>query len=332
LKENGYDAVATAHNLNDNIETFLINLVRGTGLTGLSGIKIRRDYVIRPMLFATRKSIEDYCRENSISYREDKSNAEIKYTRNKIRHKVIPLLKQINPSVEQTLNETTGRMKDINEIFTDFIIATGTKIFRISGGSVTADITALNEFKSNSTVLYELFRPYGLDSGTVDDLRNIIKGKTGGRMFTPTHRIIRDRKELLIEKISSEKKEAVIINNPEELENCKLFVSARLKSVKNKFTIPAGCNIACLDFDLISFPLKIRNWQNGDVFYPLGMKHRKKLSDYFIDEKLSVVAKEKIMILESDGKIVWIIGERIDDRFRVTERTSRVLVLRVQSK
>ena len=332
LKKNGYDAVATAHNLNDNIETFIINLVRGTGLTGLSGIKIRRDYVIRPMLFATRKSIEDYCRENSISYREDKSNAEIKYIRNKIRHKVIPLLKQINPSVEQTLNETTGRMKDINEIFTEFIITTGKKIFRISGDSVTADITILNEFNSNSTVLYELFRPYGLDSGTVDDLRNIMKGKTGGRMFTPTHRIIRDRKELLIEKITNEKKDAVIINSPEELENCKLFSAARLKSVKNKFTIPAGRNIACLDFDLISFPLKIRNWQNGDVFYPLGMKHRKKLSDYFIDEKLSVVAKEKIMILESDGKIVWIIGERIDDRFRVTERTSRVLVLRVQSK
>lgn len=329
-KENRYDAVAIAHNLNDNIETFLINLTRGTGLTGLSGIMKKRDTIIRPILFATRKSIEDYCRENNIAYREDKSNAETKYTRNKIRHLLIPLLKEINPSVELTLNETSERMNDINEIFTEFIETAGKKIFRKNGEVVLADITALNQFRENNTVLYELFRPFGLDSGTPDDLRNIIKGKTGGQIFTATHRIIRNRKELIIEKINAKRKETIIINSLEELPECPQFVSVRLKNVSNRFRIPASRQIACLDRDLISFPLTIRNWQRGDVFFPLGMNHKKKLSDYFVDEKLSISAKEKIMIMESDGRVVWIIGERIDNRFRVTESTRRVIILKAQ--
>ncbi len=330
-KENRFDAVAIAHNLNDNIETFLINLTRGTGLAGLSGIRNKRDTVIRPLLFAARKSIEDYCRENNISYREDKSNSETKYTRNKIRHLVIPLLKEINPSVELTLNETSERMNDINEIFTEFIENAGKKIFRKSGEVVLADITALSQFRENNTVLYELFRPFGLDSGTPDDLRNIIKGRTGGEIFTPTHRIIRNRKELIIEKMNANKKEPITINSPEELQECTQFVSVHLKNVSNRFRLPSSRQIACIDRDMISFPLTIRNWQHGDVFFPLGMTHKKKLSNYFVDEKISLAAKEKIMILESDGRIVWIIGERIDNRFRVTESTKRVLILKAQS-
>jgi len=328
IKENRFDSVAIAHNLNDNIETFLINLTRGTSLAGLSGIRKKTDIVIRPILFATRKSIVDYCSEYNIVYREDKSNAEIKYTRNKIRHLVIPLLKEINQSVEFTLNETTERMNDINEIFSDFIENAGKKIFRNSGDFIVADIAALNQFRKNNTVLYELFRPFGLDSGTPEDLQNIIRGRTGGQIFTSTHRIIRNRKELLIEKFTIQKKETIIINSPEELSECPLFASVHLKNVTKRFRIPASRQIACLDSDLISFPLKIRNWQDGDVFFPLGMTHKKKLSDYFIDEKLSIAAKEKIMILESDRSIVWIIGERIDNRFRVTESTRRVLLLK----
>jgi tRNA(Ile)-lysidine synthase len=258
----------------------------------------------------------------------DKSNAETKYTRNKIRHLVIPLLKEINPSVELTLNETADRMNDINEIFSDFVESAGKKIFRKSGNIVLADITALNQFSKNNTVFYELFRPIGLDSGNPDDLQNIIRGRTGGQIFTSTHRIIRNRKELIIEKLSVQKKETFIINSLEELSECPLFVSVNLKNVTNSFRIPASRQIACLDSDLISFPLKIRNWQDGDVFFPLGMNHKKKLSDYFVDEKLSITAKEKIMILESDRSIAWIIGERIDNRFRVTESTRRVLILK----
>ena len=331
-KENGYDAVAIAHNLNDNIETLLINLTRGTGITGLSGIRRKSERVIRPLLFATRESIEDYCGQNNLVYREDKSNAEIKYIRNKIRHLVIPLLKEINPSIEFTLNETSEKLNDINEIFRDFIKARGKKIFSKSAGSVLADVRGLNQFTGNSAVLYELFRPFGLASGTLNDLRNVIKGKTGGQMFTVTHRIIRNRGELIIEDINTEKKEIISVNNPEELKRCPQIVSVRVLNISEKFRIPVSRQIACFDSDLISFPLTIRNWQKGDVFYPLGMKHRKKLSDYFIDRKISLSAKERIKVLESGGNIVWIVGERIDDRFRVTAGTRRVLIVKAKGE
>ena len=330
-KENGYDAVAIAHNLNDNIETLLINLTRGTGITGLSGIRRKRDRVIRPLLFATRESIEDYCRQNKLVYREDRSNAEIKYIRNKIRHLVIPLLKEINSSIEYTLNETSEKLNGINEIFRDFIKISGKKIFSKSGGSVLADVRGLNQFTGNSAVLYELFRPFGLASGTLKDLRNVIKGKTGGQMFTGTHRIIRNRGELIIEKINTDKNEIISVNSPEELTRCPEIVSVRMLNISEKFRIPVRRQIACLDSDLISFPLILRNWQHGDIFFPLGMRHKKKLSDYFIDRKISLSAKERVKVLESCGNIVWIVGERIDDRFKVTASTRRVLIVKAQS-
>lgn len=331
-KKNGFDSVALAHNLNDNIETFLINLTRGTGITGLSGIKKTRNRLIRPLLFATRNSIEKYCRKYGIVYREDKSNAETKYTRNKIRHQVITVLGEINPSIESTLNETSERLRDINEIFRGFTENLRRKIFRKHDGNLTADISRLTPFMKNSAVLFELFRPFNIKSGGITDLRNILKGQTGRQMITDTHRIIKNRNELIITALPVKENETLSFRNIRELSEYPIIISVRELTVSGGFRIPVSRYTACIDYEKISFPLNLRNWQHGDYFYPLGMKHKKKLSDYLIDRKIPIPGKENIKVLESEGKIVWVIGERIDDRFKVTENTAKVLIIKVSGE
>jgi tRNA(Ile)-lysidine synthase len=329
-KQNRYNSIAVAHNLNDNIETFLINLARGTGIAGLSGMKKAGNRVIRPMLFASRQSIEEYCRNRNIFYREDSSNAETKYTRNKVRHLVIPLLKEINPSIEATLNDTAERLSDINFVFTSLTESLRKKIFKKSKSVTTINISQLYPFLNNNAVLFELFRPYGTGSGTLTDLRNVIKGKTGGQLFTDTHRIIKNRKEILISVRLKQDEGTSIINSIKDLRKSPYIKSVRIISISGNFSIPVSPEIACIDLESISFPLTARKWHHGDFFHPLGMKQKKKLSDYFIDRKFSVLEKERTLILESGGRIVWIIGERLDDRFRITELTKKALIIKVQ--
>ncbi len=324
-KINGFDSVATAHNLNDNIETFLINLTRGTGITGLSGIRKTRDRVIRPLLFATRKSIENYCIENRIEYREDKSNAETKYLRNKIRHLVLPLLSEINPSIESSLNETSERLNDINAIFTSYTSGLRKKLLKKRALIQAIEIEKLNPYLDNNTLLYELFHPFGIRSQSLNDLRNIVTGQSGSEIITPAHRIIKNRKELIISEITIKDDVCLHYGNSDELHECPFIKSVRTINITARFRLPVSRYTACLDLEKITFPVTVRNWQYGDNFYPLGMKHRKKISDYLIDNKIPVLNKEKIKVLISAGKIAWIIGERIDDRFKITDRTRKAL-------
>lgn len=329
-KKNRYDSVAVAHNLNDNIETFLINLTRGTGITGLSGMKKAGNRVIRPMLFATRQFIEEYCIAHKVKYREDKSNAEIKYTRNKIRHKVLPLLKEINPSLEATLNETAERLSGINEIFTGFMECVRMDLFKKRNGIIFVNISQLHPYLTNSSVLFELFRPFGAGSVTLNDLRNIIGGRTGGQLFTQTHRIIKNRKEIIISMRMEQDDGSFVLNNLTEIRKNPLIHSVRTTAVSGNFRIPANPGIACIDLHKVSFPIILRNWHHGDFFYPLGMNRKKKLSDYFVDRKFSMLEKERTTVLESAGRIVWIVGERIDNRFRITGSTKKALIIKAE--
>ena len=308
----------------------LINLTRGTGIAGLTGIKNSTDHIIRPLLFATRDSIEKYCRKNRISYREDRSNAETKYTRNKIRHLVIPVLKEINPSVEKTLTETAGRMHEVNEVIDLFIKElTGKSIIR-GDGMVKVRLEALEPFAGNDTVLYELFKNYGVSGNNLGDLKSIMKGSTGLRIFTGSHRIIKNRNELLITEPFTSDFMDISAGNPEELRRVPVIKSVRLVKVTPETAIPADPATAFLDFEKVRFPVTIRRWRPGDFFFPLGMKKRKKLSDYLTDRKFSIPDKEKLLILESAGKIVWLIGEKIDNRFRITNKTTEALVIKAQ--
>jgi tRNA(Ile)-lysidine synthase len=331
-QENGYDSVAVAHNLNDNIETLLINLTRGTGLTGMAGMKAVNEKIIRPLLFATRNEILSYCNEHRINFREDKSNADTKYTRNKIRHLVIPVLKEVNPNIELTLNETIERFSGLNEIVSEFISQLRENITEEKEHFITFNISRLKRYLHNKAVMYELFKPYGITNALLNDLMNVAEGKTGGQIITDTHRLIKNRKEIVVSDEESGDEVTYTITNVQEFCDFPGISSARNIRINDTFEIPSDPHIACLDSKKVTFPMIIRKWKPGDYFYPLGMKQRKKLSDYFIDNKYSRFDKENIFILESDRKIVWIIGDRIDDRFRITNTTEKGLLLKSRRK
>jgi tRNA(Ile)-lysidine synthase len=331
-KMNNYDAIAVAHNLNDNIETLIINLTRGTGLTGLTGMKPAGNRIIRPLLFATRLDITRYCNKHRINFREDKSNADTKYTRNKIRHLVIPVLKEINPSLEATLDETTEKFTGINEIVSEYISGLREKVSKQKGELITFNISLLKLHLHNKTVLFELFKPFGINNVQLNDLIKVIYGKTGGQIFTGTHRIIKNREEIIVSLEEIKNDTFYSIKNITGFRKIPEIASAGYVDITGNFEIPSEPFTACIDSEKISFPLIIRQWKAGDHFYPFGMKQKKKLSDYFIDNKYSILDKEKILILESEGKIVWIIGDRIDNRFRITNTTRKALMIKALKK
>lgn len=331
-KQHAYDLIAVAHNLNDNVETLIINLTRGTGLAGLSGMRIVNNRIIRPLLFASRKQITEYCNLNSISYREDKSNADTKYIRNKIRHQIIPVLKEINPSIEITLNETAERFIGINEIVSEFIRKLREKICEHSEDITTFNISLLRPHLHNKAIIFELFKPFGIINVQLEDLVKVINGKTGGQIITGSHRIIKNRKEIIVSDEEVKDTASYLICNLSGFKKVPGIESALYSEITESFDIPTSPATACVDADKLVFPLKVRKWKPGDNFYPLGMKQKKKLSDYFIDNKYSILDKENKLILESEGKIVWIIGDRIDNRFKITRSTKKALTIKSTKK
>jgi tRNA(Ile)-lysidine synthase len=325
--ENGFDLIAVAHNLNDNIETLLINLLRGTGIAGLTGMRLSVNKIIRPLLFAKRDEITAYSINNNIAYREDQSNSDTKYLRNRIRHLILPQMKEINPSVEFTLNETTERMAGINEIVTEYIETLRQSVSTEKNDSVIFKLSLLKPIIHNKSILFELFRPYGINDVPVNDLINVIEGKTGGQLFTGTHQIFKNRDEILIFERQTNDNEHIVINNINDFHLIKGISSCKSVSISEDFTIPEVKGSACIDVDKLIYPLIVRKWNDGDNFFPLGMEQKKKLSDYFIDNKYSIHDKANVRILESDGKIVWIIGDRLDNRFRITKTTVNALII-----
>ncbi len=326
--ENNYDFIAVAHNLNDNIETFLINLIRGTGITGLTGMRSVSHSIIRPLIFATRDMIKEYRDLNNISFREDRSNADTKYTRNKIRHVVLPVLKQINPAVVSALNETAERLAETNKIVTDLLQKINEQSSYIDRKILKYKINSLQPYLENNALAFELFKPFGITSSSVKDLLKVIEGRTGGKIITSTHRLIKNRGELYVSVINVTDHIYCEIINTENLRSAPGIESADIMKISPGFSTKCDKKSALIDFKKISFPLIIRRWKKGDFFIPLGMHDKKKLSDYFVDEKYSLFEKEEALILESAGDIVWIVGERIDDRFKITPSTTEVLKIK----
>lgn len=329
-REQGFSAIATAHNLNDSVETFFLNLTRGTGIRGLTGIPNQNENIIRPLLFASRKEIDAYAGLKKLAFREDQSNRETKYQRNKIRHDVIPSLEQINPAFIQTMASNMDRMLQLRDIVERNVDGVRDKIFQKMSGEIRISIDDLMELEPAGTWLYELFAPFAFTRPQCKDIEHFLQSDTGKCFLSPTHQLYKNRDQLILVESKPDSFERYYLDTPEKQSHLPFSMDVELIKRAELGKIPSDKNTACLDFDELLFPLTIRRWQHGDYFYPLGMDQIKKLSDFFVDEKIPVPMKERTWILASGKKIVWIMGQRIDNRFKITDTTKGVLVLRLQ--
>ena len=325
-QEHGYGLIATAHHLDDQTETFFINLSRGSGIAGFHGIRPKNGKLIRPLMFAHREEIEAYVRNNSIPYREDSSNSSLKYIRNKIRHQIIPLMRDLNPAFDSEIERTITHLSQTEEIFREYIARRKTELFEEHDGSVLLDIDKVKALPAPNTFLYELIAEFGFNKNDVVSILQSIGKDPGRQFFSATHRLVVDRKKMIIvpvEHSADEQRTHWIEAGTGEIS---VPVKLRFSSHKrSSHKISADKSKASLDLDKLVFPLTLRRWREGDAFIPLGMTNHKKLSDFFIDGKYSLIQKENCWLLCSGDDIVWVVGDRIDDRFKVTEATEAVL-------
>jgi tRNA(Ile)-lysidine synthase len=330
LTEHSMDRVATAHNQNDAVETFFLNLSRGSGIRGLKGISPSRGRIIRPLLFASRSQIESYQKSQRIEYREDSSNRETKYQRNKIRHDVLPIMEQINPGFMEAMEGNMARLGEVFEIYDQSIQKIRKELFTEKNGKITIAIEKLRALSPLRTWLYELFSPFGFTKMQCEGIEKIMEAGPGRQSISTTHRLFMDRDRMILVPAGSLSFERFYLDDPEKHSSLPFPMDMEVLDRAELGSIPKDPNTACLDLDSFQFPLIIRRWMHGDYFYPLGMEQNKKLSDFFVDEKVPVPEKERIWIMASGKKIVWIMGYRIDNRFRITPSTQRVLRLRFQ--
>ncbi len=325
-KEEGFDFIALGHNKNDLVETLLINLTRGTGIRGLTGIKPCNGEIIRPILFATREAIQNYAEHYGIKWREDSSNQTTKYTRNKIRHIIIPAFEEINPDFIQGIADTADRLSGIEEIFSHYMEETHNKFLIQERNRQIIPIEKLQKTGAREAILYELLRPLGFSPGIIREILTTLNSTPGKQFFSPSHRLIKDRKHLIITPLPIEDaSKRYYIEMGQSRIAKPVEIHLKNYSRTSSFHIPSSRNIAILDREKITWPLILRRWQQGDFFMPLGMQDIKKLSDFFIDQKLSLDEKENTWLLTEGEQIVWILGMRIDDRYKVTDKTREIL-------
>jgi tRNA(Ile)-lysidine synthase len=324
----GFDAVAVAHNRNDNAETFFINLLRGTGLNGLTGMSQKYRNIIRPLLFATRDEIVSFARQKKIKFREDSSNSSIKYTRNRIRHKILPEFEKVNPNALAALSETISHLRGSAEIIDRHISELRLSIFRPVTDGVEADIKELKNLQPASPYIFELFRVYGLSAGQTCELISLLDSSPGKYINTNTHRLLRDRQRIIITERVLIESSRYEFHSLDEMHMSGIFSDMAI-AVPGEEPLPSCRMTACLDLDKVTFPVIVRRWEPGDRFVPLGMSQPKKISDFLIDLKVPVTTKEKVLLLLSADEVIWVMGYRINERYKVTDHTTRILMLTI---
>lgn len=323
-----FDWIAVAHHRDDQLETFFLNLTRGTGLSGLTGMKAVQGRIVRPLLFATRPEIEAYAFERRLEYREDNSNRQTVFLRNKIRHQVLPLMEALNPSFREGLQGTMEHLQDAYSIFREAVERAKERVVRRKSADVTELlIPELKLLNPLSTYLYEMLRPFHFNGEVVGEIVSGLDGQPGKAYFSPTHRAVLDRDVLLVQKLAEPSADRFYLDEAcTELRSpFRLTLTPQTRGAG--FLLSTSQKMAMIDRDKLQYPLILRRWQKGDYFQPLGMKGMKKLSDFFVDEKFSLPEKEHTWLLTNGEEIVWIVGVRLDDRYKITPATTNILVL-----
>ncbi|TWW00398.1 tRNA lysidine(34) synthetase TilS [Chitinophaga pinensis] len=327
-EEGGYSHIVTAHHMQDSVETLLMNLSKGTGIAGLHGILPKQGKLLRPLLFAEKENLLAYAAEHNIPYVEDSSNLTVKYTRNFFRHKVIPVMQEANAGTVPNIAASIERFREAELLYNEALQRHIKRMVTQKGNTYMVPVLKLQKTVPLRTVAWEIFRQYGCTAAQLPQVLELLHSGSGKMIETATHRIIRDRQWLLITPLAEEEAAAIVIEKERGVVSTANGVLRIKLTERSAHTpIPAAANIACLDKTALQYPLLLRRWKQGDYFYPLGMRKKKKLSRFFIDQKLSVVQKENIWVLESAKRVVWIVGLRIDDRFKITPQTKELLTI-----
>jgi len=330
LNTEHFDLLATAHHQDDVIETFLINLSRGSGIKGLSGIQPKSGKLIRPMLFTNRAEILEYCSRIKLEYRTDSSNQDTIFKRNLIRQEILPVLEQVNPAFRKNALKTIGNLNGTATLVQQRMNEIRSFGYTEDDLGAMIHIEKFQTLQPQRTILFELIREFGFQIEQVDDILASLNRESGRKFFSGGYRLVKDREYLLI---SPQQKTDQLYYIDEDCSKIQKPIHLSFEKFERTpdFRFSKQLNMVDLDLDQLVFPLILRHWQTGEYFQPLGMKGLKKLSDFFIDEKYSIPEKENAWILASSDHLIWIVGKRMNDRYKITPKTKRILRIRLIS-
>ena len=320
-------AICVAHHQDDNVETLLLNLLRGTGIKGLTGMRPQNGFVVRPMLVLSREEVMQAVSEYNLSYVTDSSNLECDFTRNRIRLQVLPLLRTINPSVSESIFHTMENLNEAQVVYQNAIDKAKIKVFNAKDGFIS--IQELLRFASPEALLYEILKEFQFNTDVVREVFQALDAQSGKEFYSSTHRLIKDRDLLLLLPLQEASKEEFLIHKEDLLVDFPIRMKISLERKDADLEINRNKDVACLDANKLEFPLKLRRWKEGDRFMPFGMSQYQKLSDFFTNNKFSIPQKENTWLLVSGNDIVWVVGWRIDNRYKVTTETKNLFILKV---
>lgn len=318
---------ATAHHWNDSIETILLNLTKGTGIAGLHGIPLQNGRCIRPLLFAHRATIVQYAQDQGLAWREDNSNQKDAYQRNLIRNQVVPQLKAINPSLEVTMRQTIDRLSQVEAIFDAHVAAVRERIWQQQGTDYYMAVEDIQRQVWAPVVCFALLKPFGFSFAQVSQLLQQ-QPASGAVILSGSHQLCIDRRHWIVTPRTTTTNDRVyMLSDDMSALVTPHFVLRCHRVPREAYSLVPDLQVAALDSAMLRFPLQVRRWRPGDDFYPLGMRGRKKVSDFLIDTKVPRPHKERVYVVTSDSQIVWVVGHRLDDRFKVTPSTMQLVVL-----
>ena len=320
------EAILVGHHQNDSIETFLLNLIRGTGIRGLTGIKPKSGYIVRPLLCLTKEEILSFIRSEGLDYVTDSSNWHDDYVRNKIRLNILPAMKEINPSVENAILRTMENLQQARSIYDSDIELAGKEVFDEDKRCIS--IPRLLSYIEPEALLYEILKPFGFNPTVVGEIILSLAGQSGKEFYSQDFKLIKDREQLLLATRQNIPEQYYEIAKEDTLLHHPLQLSLHFTQNTPGFEIIKDKNITYFDARQLKFPLILRNWKSGDKFVPFGMQGSRKLSDYFNDKKYSKIDKKQVWLLCSGDDIIWIVGERPDNRYRITTSTQEICIVK----